>query len=151
MTSKKKKGLGKGLSALFGEQKKTENTTKIEQINQKALIGELSRNKYQPRTIFDESKLEELSNSIKKWNDTANCSKKKKSSSEPYEIVAGERRWLAAQRAGLHEVPITILDLNDSETLEVAIVENIKEDLNIIEEAKGYKSLMKSLDTIRIK
>ena len=64
MTSKKKKGLGKGLSALFGEQKKTENTTKIEQINQKALIGELSRNKYQPRTIFDESKLEELSNSI---------------------------------------------------------------------------------------
>ena len=66
MTSKKKKGLGKGLSALFGEQKKTENTTKIEQINQKALIGELSRNKYQPRTIFDESKLEELSNSIKK-------------------------------------------------------------------------------------
>ena len=66
MTSKKNKGLGKGLSALFGEQKKTENTTKIEQINQKALIGELSRNKYQPRTIFDESKLEELSNSIKK-------------------------------------------------------------------------------------
>ena len=68
--------------------------------------------------------------------------RKNKSSSEPYEIVAGERRWLAAQKAGLHEVPITILDLNDSETLEVAIVENIqREDLNIIEEAKGYKRL----------
>ena len=143
MTSKKKKGLGKGLSALFGEQKKTENTTKIEQINQKALIGELSRNKYQPRTIFDESKLEELSNSIKKNGMIQPIAvRKKKSSSEPYEIVAGERRWLAAQKAGLHEVPITILDLNDSETLEVAIVENIqREDLNIIEEAKGYKRL----------
>ena len=142
MTSKKK-GLGKGLSALFGEQKKTENTTKIEQINQKALIGELSRNKYQPRTIFDESKLEELSNSIKKNGMIQPIAvRKKKSSSEPYEIVAGERRWLAAQKAGLHEVPITILDLNDSETLEVAIVENIqREDLNIIEEAKGYKRL----------
>ena len=68
--------------------------------------------------------------------------RKNKSSSEPYEIVAGERRWLAAQKAGLHEVPITILDLNDSETLEVAIVENIqREDLNIVEEAKGYKRL----------
>ena len=143
MTSKKKKGLGKGLSALFGEQKKTENTTKIEQINQKALIGELSRNNYQPRTIFDESKLEELSNSIKKNGMIQPIAvRKKKSSSEPYEIVAGERRWLAAQKAGLHEVPITILDLNDSETLEVAIVENIqREDLNIIEEAKGYKRL----------
>ena len=143
MTSKKKKGLGKGLSALFGEQKKTENTTKIEQINQKALIGELSRNKYQPRTIFDESKLEELSNSIKKNGMIQPIAvRKKKSSSEPYEIVAGERRWLAAQKAGLHEVPITVLDLNDSETLEVAIVENIqREDLNIIEEAKGYKRL----------
>ena len=68
--------------------------------------------------------------------------RKNKSSSEPYEIVAGERRWLAAQKAGLHEVPIIILDLNDSETLEVAIVENIqREDLNIVEEAKGYKRL----------
>ena len=68
--------------------------------------------------------------------------RKNKSSSEPFEIIAGERRWLAAQKAGLHEVPITILDLNDSETLEVAIVENIqREDLNIVEEAKGYKRL----------
>ncbi len=139
----KKKGLGKGLSALFGDQKRPENTAKIESNEQKALIGELARNKYQPRTIFDEQKLEELSKSIKKNGIIQPIAvRKNKSSSEPYEIVAGERRWLAAQKAGLHEVPITILDLNDSETLEVAIVENIqREDLNIIEEAKGYKRL----------
>ena len=139
----KKKGLGKGLSALFGDQKKPENTSKITDKAQKALIGELARNKYQPRSVFDESKLEELSQSIKKNGIIQPIAvRKSKSSSEPYEIVAGERRWLAAQKAGLHEVPITILDLNDSETLEVAIVENIqREDLNIVEEAKGYKRL----------
>ena len=139
----KKKGLGKGLSALFGDQKKPENTGIIEDNVQKALIGELARNKYQPRSIFDESKLDELSNSIKKNGIIQPIAvRKNKSSSEPYEIVAGERRWLAAQKAGLHEVPIIILDLNDNETLEVAIVENIqREDLNIVEEAKGYKRL----------
>ena len=137
----KKKGLGKGLSALFGDQKKVVNTDKIEGIVQKALIGDIARNKYQPRTIFNESKLEELSQSIKKNGIIQPIAvRKNNSSSEPYEIVAGERRWLAAQKAGLHEVPITILDLNDSETLEVAIVENIqREDLNIVEEAKGYR------------
>lgn len=139
----KKKGLGKGLSALFGDQKKLVNTDKIEGIVQKALIGDIARNKYQPRTIFNESKLEELSQSIKKNGIIQPIAvRKNNSSSEPYEIVAGERRWLAAQKAGLHEVPITILDLNDSETLEVAIVENIqREDLNIVEEAKGYRRL----------
>ncbi len=143
MNAKKNKGLGKGLSALFGDQKKPENTNKIEENVQKALIGELARNKYQPRSVFDESKLTELSQSIKKNGIIQPIAvRKNKSSSEPYEIVAGERRWLAAQKAGLHEVPITILDLNDSETLEVAIVENIqREDLNIVEEAKGYKRL----------
>tara|TARA_B100001057_G_scaffold489598_1_gene576175 strand:+ start:443 stop:1300 length:858 start_codon:yes stop_codon:yes gene_type:complete len=143
MSSKKNKGLGKGLSALFGDQKKPENTGKIEANAQKALIGELARNKYQPRTIFNEEKIEELSQSIKKNGMIQPIAVRKNSSSaEPYEIVAGERRWLAAQKAGLHEVPITILDLNDSETLEVAIVENIqREDLNIIEESKGYKRL----------
>ena len=125
----KKKGLGKGLSALFGDQKKPENTSKIEENVQKALIGELARNKYQPRTIFNENKLEELSQSIKKNGIIQPIAvRKNKSSTEPYEIVAGERRWLAAQKAGLHEVPITILDLNDSETLEVAIVENIQRE-----------------------
>ena len=139
----KKKGLGKGLSALFGDLKKPENIDKTEVNKQKALIGELARNKYQPRSIFDENKLEELSKSIKKNGIIQPIAvRKNKSSSEPYEIVAGERRWLAAQKAGLHEVPITILDLNDSETLEVAIVENIqREDLNIVEEARGYKRL----------
>jgi len=143
MKSKKNKGLGKGLSALFGDQKKPENQGKNENNTQKALIGELARNKYQPRSIFDEEKLSELSESIKKNGIIQPIAvRKNKSSSEPYEIVAGERRWLAAQKAGLHEVPITILDLNDSETLEVAIVENIqREDLNIVEEAKGYKRL----------
>ena len=143
MNAKKNKGLGKGLSALFGDQKKPENVDKKQQNTKIALIGELARNKYQPRTIFDEKKLEELSQSIKKNGMIQPIAvRKNKSSSEPFEIIAGERRWLAAQKAGLHEVPITILDLNDSETLEVAIVENIqREDLNVVEEAKGYKRL----------
>ena len=143
MSSKKKKGLGKGLSALFGDQKKNKDDTKISVNVKKALIGEIGRNKYQPRTIFEESKLDELAASIKKNGIIQPIAVRKTTkASEPYEIVAGERRWLAAQKAGLHEVPITILDLNDSETLEVAIVENIqREDLNVIEEANGYKRL----------
>ena len=143
MNAKKNKGLGKGLSALFGDQKSAENKGKKEKNTLKALIGELARNKYQPRSIFDEEKLAELSESIKKNGIIQPIAvRKNKSSSEPYEIVAGERRWLAAQKAGLHEVPITVLDLNDSETLEVAIVENIqREDLNVVEEARGYKRL----------
>ena len=143
MNAKKNKGLGKGLSALFGDQKKPENIDKIEDNVQKALLGELARNKYQPRSFFDEDKLKELSQSIKKNGIIQPIAvRKNNSSSEPYEIVAGERRWLAAQKAGLHEVPIIILDLNDNESLEVAIVENIqREDLNVIEEAKGYKRL----------
>ena len=140
---KKKKGLGKGLSALFGDQKTNKDDTKISVNVKKALIGEIGRNKYQPRTIFEESKLDELAASIKKNGIIQPIAVRKTTkASEPYEIVAGERRWLAAQKAGLHEVPITILDLNDSETLEVAIVENIqREDLNVIEEANGYKRL----------
>ena len=143
MNSKKNKGLGKGLSALFGEQKSQENQGKSGHNIRKALVGEISRNSFQPRTIFDESKLDELAMSIKKNGIIQPIAvRKSKSTKEPYEIVAGERRWLAAQKAGLHEVPILIMDLNDSETLEVAIVENIqREDLNVIEEAKGYKRL----------
>ncbi len=143
MNSKKNKGLGKGLSALFGDQKKPANQGKNDGNTLKALIGELARNKYQPRSVFDEEKLSELSESIKKNGIIQPIAvRKNNTSSEPYEIVAGERRWLAAQKAGLHEVPITILDLNDSETLEVAIVENIqREDLNVVEEARGYKRL----------
>ena len=144
MTKKKSKGLGKGLSALFGDQKSVENIDKNEGIQQKALIGELVRNEFQPRTIFDQAKLNELASSIKKNGiiQPIAVRENKSGSKEPYEIVAGERRWLAAQKAGLHEVPISILDINDNETLEIAIVENIqREDLNVIEEAKGYKRL----------
>ena len=106
-------------------------------------ISDLSRNPYQPRANFNEEKLEELSNSIKKNGIIQPIAvRPNKKESGKYEIVAGERRWLAAQRAGLHEIPVNILDLSDVESLEVAIVENIqRDDLSPIEEAKGYKRL----------
>ena len=144
MSSSKKKGLGRGLSALFGDQKIEPKKNESINTQNKALIGDLKRNRYQPRTFFDETKLEELSLSIKKNGIIQPIAVRpnKENGSESYEIIAGERRWLAAQKAGLHEVPIIILDLNDNESLEVAIVENIqRDDLNIIEEAKGYKRL----------
>ena len=143
MSSIKKKGLGRGLSALFGDEKIEKKNTQDIHYQNKALIGDLNPNRYQPRLNFDESKLEELSNSIKKNGIIQPIAvRTDKNNSERYEIIAGERRWLAAQRAGLHEVPIIVLDLDDNESLEVAIVENIqRDDLNIIEEAKGYKRL----------
>ena len=142
MNSNKKKGLGRGLSALFGDQPSVKNTFEKKEIN-KVSISDLIRNPYQPRTVFNEVKLEELSNSIKK-NGIIQPIAVRANKSEPdkYEIVAGERRWLAAQMAGLHEVPINVLDLSDAESLEVAIVENIqRDDLNPVEEARGYKRL----------
>lgn len=146
MSKIKKKGLGRGLSALFGDEK-TESKTQTKNISssRKVLIGDLSRNPYQPRQIFDEKKLDELANSIKKNGIIQPIAvRPDKSSKNKYEIVAGERRWLAAQKAGLHEIPINILDLDDNETLEVAIVENIqRDDLNPIEEAKAYERLHK--------
>ncbi len=143
MSTNKKKGLGRGLSALFGDQKPEEKDRKIIQSSLKAGISDLRPNKYQPRVHFNEEKLSELANSIRK-NGIIQPIAVREDEGDPgrYEIVAGERRWLAAQKAGLHEVPINILDLDDSETLEVAIVENIqRDDLNVIEEAKGYKRL----------
>jgi len=109
----------------------------------KALIGNLKRNRYQPRLYFDEVKLNELANSIKKNGIIQPIAvRTDQNNTEKFEIIAGERRWLAAQRAGLHEVPIIILELDDNEALEVAIVENIqRDDLNVIEEAKGYRRL----------
>ena len=142
MSSNKKKGLGRGLSALFGDEAKKEiNIEKKDTL--KLAISELSRNPYQPRQTFNERKLEELSNSIKKNGIIQPIAVRvNKSDQNKYEIVAGERRWLAAQKAGLHEVPVTILDLSDVESLEVAIVENIqRDDLNPIEEARAYKRL----------
>ena len=146
MSSSKKKGLGKGLSALFGELnvKEVQSGGKNQNQNQKtALIGELNRNKFQPRSNFNEEKLNELSDSIKQ-NGLIQPIAVRQDKTDPgkFEIVAGERRWMAAQRAGLHEVPIVILDLDDNQALEVAIVENIqRQDLNVVEEAKGYERL----------
>ena len=138
----KKKGLGKGLSALFGDQKSQENK-EFQGSIKKISIASIKRNKYQPRLVFDDAKLNELASSIKKNGIIQPIAvRTSKENSDIYEIIAGERRWIAAQRAGLHEIPVVELDLNDHETLEVAIVENIqREDLNIIEEAKGYKRL----------
>ena len=140
MNPGKKKGLGRGLSALFGDTTREEKKPATSRSNT-AAISDLSRNPYQPRQNFKEEKLEELANSIRKNGIIQPIAvRPSKSDSNKYEIVAGERRWLAAQRAGLHEIPITILDLSDVESLEVAIVENIqRDDLNPIEEAKGYK------------
>jgi len=140
--SKSKKGLGRGLSALFGDQNNTEKTPKNQAIL-RVPLDNIKRNEYQPRINFDETKLNELASSIKQNGIIQPIAVRQiKGSSEPYQIVAGERRWLAAQKAGLHEIPVTILQLDDNEVLEVAIVENIqREDLNIVEEAKGYKRL----------
>ena len=132
---KSKKGLGRGLSSLIGE------TSKSITVN-KANISDLVRNKYQPRKKFDEESLRELTSSIKSRGIIQPIIVRNSDGETKYEIIAGERRWVAAQKAGLHEVPIVILDLDDNEALEVAIVENIqRDDLNVIEEAKGYKRL----------
>ena len=140
--SGKKKGLGRGLSALFGDEKPKDKSNETIQTNAVS-ISDLIRNPYQPRQHFGEEKLEELANSIKKNGIIQPIAvRPNKDKKGKYEIVAGERRWLAAQRAGLHEIPVTILDLSDVESLEVAIVENIqRDDLNPVEEARGYKRL----------
>ena len=142
MSPIKKKGLGRGLSALFGDEKPKDQVKAVNQTNLIS-ISDLSRNPYQPRQNFKEEKLEELANSIRKNGVIQPIAvRPNKSDNGKFEIVAGERRWLAAQRAGLHEIPVTILDLSDVESLEVAIVENIqRDDLNPIEEARGYKRL----------
>tara|TARA_Y100000590_G_scaffold460428_1_gene619691 strand:- start:2979 stop:3827 length:849 start_codon:yes stop_codon:yes gene_type:complete len=138
-----KKGLGRGLSALFGEIEKKSESGQTQ--TNKVSIADLQRNKYQPRTIFDEEKLVELSSSIKE-NGVIQPIAVRPNKYEPgkYEIVAGERRWLAAQKAGLNEVPVVVLDVDDQKSLEIAIVENVqRQDLNVIEEAKGYERLIK--------
>ena len=132
-----KKGLGRGLSSLIGE-------TKIEPKKNQLPISDIVPNKYQPRKIFNETDLEELTNSIKERGiiqpiivRNSNDDKSK------YEIIAGERRWLAAQKAGFHEVPVVITEADDLKSLEFAIVENVqRNDLNPLEEALGYKRLI---------
>ena len=142
MSSGKKKGLGRGLSALFGDDTPKEETVEKKELF-KVAISDLSRNPYQPRLFFNETKLNELSASIKERGIIQPIAvRPKKNEPGKYEIIAGERRWLAAQKAGLHDIPVNILDLSDVESLEAAIVENIqRDDLNCIEEAKGYKRL----------
>ena len=137
MESRLKKGLGRGLSSLLGDSSKKINTNKVS-------IKDISRNKLQPRKHFDKDSLEELTNSIKNQGVIQPIVVRPDKSSEgKYEIVAGERRWLASQNAGLHEVPVVILNIDDVKSLEFAIVENVqRQDLNPIEEARGYQRLI---------
>ncbi len=132
-----KKGLGRGLSSLIGDSGISKSQTKVS-------IASIVKNKYQPRKIFNNDDLEELTNSIKQRGLIQPIIvRKSEDNSEKHEIVAGERRWLAAQKAGLHEVPVVIIEADNLKSLELAIVENVqRKDLNSIEEAESYKKLI---------
>ena len=132
-----KKGLGRGLSSLIGE-------TKVENQKNQLPVSDLTPNKYQPRKNFDEINLEDLTNSIKERGIIQPIIvRKSNNENSKFEIIAGERRWLAAQRAGMHNVPVVITDVDDLKSLEFAIVENVqRHDLNPLEEAQGYKRLI---------
>jgi ParB family transcriptional regulator, chromosome partitioning protein len=137
MNSKIKKGLGRGLSSLIGETKVGAKTNRL-------LLSDIVPNKYQPRKNFEEDNLQDLTNSIKERGviqpiivRVANSDNSK------YEIIAGERRWLAARKAGLHNIPVVVTEADDLKSLEFAIVENVqRHDLNPLEEAQGYKRLI---------
>ena len=135
--NKIKKGLGRGLSSLIGE-------TKVETKTNKLLLSEITPNKFQPRKNFDEENLEDLTNSIKERGVIQPIIVRKSSSeNSKFEIIAGERRWLAARKAGLHEIPVVVTEADDLKSLEFAIVENVqRHDLNPLEEAQGYKRLI---------
>ena len=132
-----KKGLGRGLSSLIGE-------TKVETKTNKLSLSEIVPNKYQPRKDFDEDNLEDLTNSIKERGVIQPIIvRKSNSENSKFEIIAGERRWLAARKAGLHEIPVVVTEADDLKSLEFAIVENVqRHDLNPLEEAQGYKRLI---------
>ena len=134
---KQKKGLGRGISSLIGDTKNTSVKNKIS-------ISEIVRGKYQPRKIFNKESLEELSNSIRERGVVQPIIvRKSKEFNNKYEIVAGERRWLASQNAGLNDIPAVVIEADDIKALEFAIVENVqRSDLNPVEEATGYKRLM---------
>ena len=136
-TTKIKKGLGRGLSSLIGETKTETNVNKVS-------VSDLLSNKFQPRKLFEEDSLQDLTNSIKERGIIQPIIVRKSSDdSSKYEIIAGERRWLAAQKAGLHEVPVVVTEADDLKSLEFAIVENVqRNDLNVIEEARGYQRLI---------
>ena len=132
-----KKGLGRGLSSLIGE-------TKVETKTNKLLLSEIIPNKYQPRKNFDAANLEDLTNSIKERGVIQPIIvRKSNTDNSKYEIIAGERRWLAASKAGLHDIPVVLTEVDDLKSLEFAIVENVqRHDLNPLEEAQGYKRLI---------
>ena len=136
-SNKIKKGLGRGLSSLIGE-------TKVETPKNQLSISDLIPSKYQPRKIFDEDNLNDLTNSIKERGILQPIIVRKSNDDKSkFEIIAGERRWLAAQKAGLHTVPVVITEADDLKSLEFAIVENVqRHDLNPLEEAQGYKRLI---------
>ena len=137
MNSRIKKGLGRGLSSLIGE-------TKVESKTNKLNLSEIVPNKFQPRKNFDEESLSDLTNSIKERGVIQPIIvRKSDSDNSKFEIIAGERRWLAARKAGLHDIPVVVTDADDLKSLEFAIVENVqRHDLNPLEEAKGYKRLI---------
>ena len=137
MNSKIKKGLGRGLSSLIGE-------TKVENKTNKLNLSEIIPNKYQPRKNFDEDNLEDLTNSIRERGVIQPIIVRKSNDDDTkYEIIAGERRWLAARKAGLHDIPVVVTQVDDLKSLEFAIVENVqRHDLNPLEEAQGYKRLI---------
>ena len=132
-----KKGLGRGLSSLIGE-------SRVEKATNKLLLSEIVPNKFQPRKNFDEDNLDDLTNSIKERGVIQPIIvRRSKLDKSKYEIIAGERRWLAAQKAGLHDIPVVVTEADDLRSLEFAIVENVqRHDLNPLEEAKGYKRLI---------
>ena len=135
--NKIKKGLGRGLSSLIGE-------TKVESKTNKLLLSDIIPNKFQPRKNFDEDNLDDLSNSIKERGVIQPIIvRKSESENSKFEIIAGERRWLAARKAGLHDIPVVVTEADDLKSLEFAIVENVqRHDLNPLEEAQGYKRLI---------
>ena len=137
MNSKIKKGLGRGLSSLIGE-------TKIDSKINKLSLSDIVPNKYQPRKDFDEENLNDLTNSIKERGVIQPIIVRESNSNDAkFEIIAGERRWLAARKAGLHEIPVVITEADDLKSLEFAIIENVqRHDLNPLEEALGYKKLI---------
>ena len=134
---KNKKGLGRGLSSLIGDSDLKVSSNKIS-------ISSIIPNKYQPRKKFEKESLEELTKSIKERGIIqpliVRISENQKNK---YELIAGERRLQASQTAGLHEVPVIIIDADNLKSLELAIIENVqRKDLNVIEEAQGYKRLI---------
>ena len=147
MSPIKKKGLGRGLSALFGDDKPKDQVKAVNQTNLIS-ISDLSRNPYQPRQNFKEEKLEELANSIRKNGVIQPIAvRPNKSDKSKFEIVAGERRWRAAQLAGISTVPAIIRDLNNDETAKIALIENLqREDLNALDQAKGLFRLQREFN-----